>query len=295
MSQELEKVSVERDDGHKSRWAFGKWVYRKEAGKQSLNVKRAAVTVGALAIATTVFLLFRGPAQVVQTRGNPIGLESNLPYSGTNGSQSIPAVAQGDDQKLSRPGSKPKAKKFIGVEHIERPRLTSIPPGLVANAVLLSGATDGRTRAELEEDLVFNGEVLLPKGVTLIGAGSSGEDRLTITFSKVVLKDGKTETISAEALDPSDQILGIKGSKVSKYFATLAAAGALSFAGGAAAGLQESENQGGVAVRKSDLRNAALNGTATAALDISKEIVTKWKDKKNVIQVKAGTKIQIAF
>jgi hypothetical protein len=294
MSQELEKVSVERDDGHKSRWAFGKWVYRKEAGKKSINVKRAAIAVGVVVLVTTVILLFRGPTQVVQAKGNPIGLENNLPYSGTN-SQSIPAVAQGGDQKTLRSDLKPKAKKFIGVEHIERPRLTSIPPGLVGNAVLLSGATDGRTRAELEEDLLFNGEVLLPKGVTLIGAGSSGEDRLTITFSKVVFSDGKTETISAEALDPSDQILGIKGSKVSKYFASLAAAGALSFAGGAAAGLQESDNQGGVAVRKSDLRNAALNGTATAALDTSKEIVTKWKDKKNVIQVKAGTKIQIAF
>jgi type IV secretory pathway VirB10-like protein len=135
----------------------------------------------------------------------------------------------------------------------------------------------------------------LPKGAKLIGSGSSGEDRLTISFSKVVFKDGVTQNISAEAADPEDQVVGLKGSKVSKYAAMVAAAGALSFAGGVAEGMQETENQGGVITKKANLKNAALNGAARATIDVGSEIVTSWKNKKSVIVVKEGSSLIVVF
>ena len=75
----------------------------------------------------------------------------------------------------------------------------------------------------------------------------------------------------------------------------LAAGIGLNFAGGLADGLQESEVRGGLAVRKSDLRNAALNGSAKASVEESKSIIERWKTQKTVIEVKSGTEICVIF
>jgi hypothetical protein len=296
MTTPLEQVRVERDDGHRNRWGFGRWFYRKEGQKLSISTKRMGLALTALILVMSVTVIVRGPTEPIPRSGTPISLRSDAVIVSDTDVQSIPPVTADSYTDSARTrGRRITKPKFTGVEHIARPRLTSIPPGLIASAVLIRGATDGVVFAELQDDLEFNGEILLPKKTLLIGTGSSGDERLSVTFSKIRFEDGKTQAVSAEALDGSDQTPGIKGSKVSKYVAMMAAAGALSFAGGLAEGLQESENQGGTSVRKSDLRNAALNGAAHAALDTSQEVINKWKDKKTVIQVKAGTKIQVSF
>lgn len=296
MTTSLEQVRVERDNGHRNRWGFGRWFYRKEGPKLSVSTKRMGVALTALTLIVSVIVIVRGPTESIPQNETPIGLRSDAVLVSNADVQSIPpATAEAYTDSVRFRERRVVKPKFTGVEHIERPRLTSIPPGLVVSAILIRGATDGVVFAELQDDLEFNGEILLPRKSLLVGSGSSGDDRLSVTFSKIRFADGKTQAISAEALDASDQTPGIKGSKVSKYVAMMAAAGALSFAGGLADGLQESENQGGIAIRKSDLRNAALNGAAHAALDTSQEVINKWKDKKTVIQVKAGTKIQVSF
>ena len=291
MSKEMNQVTVERDNGHESRWAFGRWFYRREGQKESLSTRRVTIMLGIVFFASALFLLVRAPSQEIAPE-SPIALETDAMVNSSF--QSIPEFRP----ELST-GTKPKSgsapMKFKGVEHVERPRLVSIPPGTTGVAILAGAATDGRVRAELTEDVVFNGETLLPKGAKLIGTGSSGADRLTISFSKVVFKDGLTQTITAEAADPDDQVVGLKGSKVSKYAAMVAAAGALSFAGGVAEGMQETENQGGVVAKKANLKNAALNGAAKATLEVGSELVTSWKNKKSVIVVKEGSSLLVVF
>lgn len=291
MSKEINQVTVERDNGHSNRWAFSRWFYRREGQKESLSTRRLTVLLGIVFLASAIFLLVRAPSQEIAAEA-PIALEADSMVT-ASAFQNIPEFRPELSQAPKSKGTAP--TKFKGIEHVGRPRLVSIPPGTTGLAVLAGAATDGKVRAELTEDVVFNGETLLPKGAKLIGAGSSGEDRLTISFSKIVFKDGATQNISAEAADPEDQVVGLKGSKVSKYAAMVAAAGALSFAGGVAEGMQETENQGGVAVKKANLKNAALNGAARATLDVGSEIVTSWKNKKSVIVVKEGSALLVVF
>jgi hypothetical protein len=292
MSREINQVKVERDDGHKNRWAFGTWFYRQEGQKESLAGKRVSLVLGALFLGSIVYLLVRAPSQEVAV-GEPISVEVDM-LTGNSNIQDVPAV-RSESSKAPMIGQKQNSIRYRGIEHVERPRLVSIPPGTTGEAKLLGAATDGKVRAELIEDVVFNGEVLLPKGAKLIGVGSSGEDRLAIAFSRVVFADGKTQSITCEAFDPTDQAVGLKGSKVSKYAAMVAAAGALSFAGGLAEGLQETELNGSTVVKKSNLKNATLNGAAHATIDASNEIVSTWKNKKSAISVKDGTAIVIVF
>ena len=292
MNREINQVTVERDDGHKKRWAFGTWFYRQEGPKESIAGHRLGVLLAVLFSLSSVYLLVRAPSQEVLV-GEAIGLETTS-IAQNQEIQDVPSVGSTSDSTQKQYANN-RPLKFKGVEHVERPRLVSIPPGTVGQAKLMGAATDGKVRAELIDDLVFNGETLLPKGTKLIGTGSSGEDRLKIAFAKVVFADGKTQQISAEAIDSEDQVIGLKGSKVSKYAAMVAAAGALSFAGGLAEGLQETEQNGGVSVKKTNLKNAALNGAAHATIDASSEIVTSWKNKKSVIVVPQGSSLIVVF
>jgi hypothetical protein len=184
---------------------------------------------------------------------------------------------------------------FTGLEVIRRVTSVQIPPGAIAKAELVSGASNGPVKARLIEPLSFNSDVLAETGTILVGNGSSTEDRLLIDFGKMVLKDGSVQNIRAQACDASDQMVGIKGSKVSKYGAALAAGIGLNFAGGMAQGLQETQVQNGVVTKKTDLNNAALNGAASASIEQTKDILEKWKQQKTIIEVKRGTEICLIF
>ncbi|CAN5417943.1 hypothetical protein BH10BDE1_BH10BDE1_28020 [soil metagenome] len=294
MSQEIERVKVERDNGHKERWAFGKWFYRKEAQKYSLATNRLGIVIALLFVTTSIVLMTRPPSQRFAD-GETMGLESEALLNAST--QAIPAnVSDGMTGSLSnRANRSPRIQAYKGAEHIERPRLLAIPPGTTAEAVLLTSASNGSARAKLTSDVEFNGESFIPKGSTLIGVGSSAEDRLKISFSKAVLPDGRIQDITAEAFDPSDQLVGLKGSRFWKYGAMVVAAGAASFAGGLADGLQETESNGLTVIRKSNLRNATLNGAGRAAIDTSTEFMSGWKDRRSVIQVESGKTFSISF
>lgn len=122
-----------------------------------------------------------------------------------------------------------------------------------------------------------------------------GDDRLTVQFTKLVFKDGQSQNIQAQACDSSDQMVGVKGKKVSKYAVMLATGAALNFLGGVAQGLQDHQIQNGMAIKKNDLKNAALNGASKAALDQSQEILSDMKNKKSIIQVESGKEFLVLF
>src|SRR5258708_23025540 len=116
-----------------------------------------------------------------------------------------------------------------------------------------------------------------------------------VEFTKMVFADGAIEAIKAQACDKDDQSIGLKGSKVTKHASLLAAGIGLNFLGGLANGLQESEVQSGIALKKTDLKNAALNGASKATIEESKDIMERWKQQKTVIEVKSGTEICVIF
>jgi hypothetical protein len=170
-----------------------------------------------------------------------------------------------------------------------------IAAGSQVKAVLVTGASNGLIKAKTSESLVVEGDVLLNSGVTLIGQGQSGEDRLFVVFKKLVWPDGTSKQVTAYGYDMSDMIAGLKGSRVQTHSLKFGAAAGLNFLGGLSDGLQDTQVFNGVAVKSNNLRNAALNGMGKAALDQGKSILESIRNQENVIEVKANTPIWVVF
>lgn len=290
---DVQEVAVVRDNGHRERWGLGTFaLYRKDGKKLTLVGKRILILVGSLFTISSGFVLVRGPTEME--------LKSPIVFNGIVSPVStveVPPAADENDVRRQRSNMTVNSvpRKYSGLQVVSRPQLGKIPPGSIAKAVLVSGASNGIAKAKLTETLSFNGEGLAEEGTILVGTGSSSEERLNIEFSKMIFRDGSVQEVRAQACDFEDQTVGLKGSKVSKYASLLAASAGLNLVGGLAEGLQDNEVQNGVAVKKTDLKNAALNGAAKASLETSKEIAEKWKQSKSVIEVKAGTQICIIF
>ncbi|MBI3294432.1 MAG: TrbI/VirB10 family protein [Deltaproteobacteria bacterium] len=197
-------------------------------------------------------------------------------------------------QNLAETTKTRKPITYSGPQVIYR-AMTGIPPGTLAKARLVTGASDGPVRAEVLQDVIVNGERVIEAGAQLLGNGNSTEERLILRFEKLVKRDGTILTIGAQALDGIDQIAGIKGNRVGNEAMKLAAGIGLNFVGGLSDALQETEVKGGVAVRKNTVNNALLNGTTHAALDQSKDLMTGLREKAPRIEVEKGRKFQVMF
>ncbi|MEY4616381.1 MAG: Bacterial conjugation TrbI-like protein [Pseudomonadota bacterium] len=287
-------VTIAKDNGHKNRWGLSDLMYRQEGPKRSLNGKVAAGIFGALMILGVGYSIvseFSNPSSGT-IQGEPIGFNGQL-----NSSPQI-EIPRGDTEwrkpspEFKRASS---ARTYTGLQVIQRPLLGKIPPGTMVKARFITGASNGPLKATLVEPLVVSGDAIVPEGTVLVGSGSSGEDRLTVQFSKLVFNDGKSQNIEAQGCDVEDQTVGIRGKKISKYAYLLAAGAGLNFVGGLTEGLQEAQVQNGVAVKKNDLKNAALNGASKAALDQSQHILNDVKNKKSVIQVESGKEFYVLF
>lgn len=270
------------------------WFFKKDGNKASLNTT-SVVWCGVVFVALFASMEF--------TQSSSTGASS-----GPGSSVSLPAITgsipdfpmaknKPFDSPQARPtGSSGKVVKLAGPQLVARPRnLAAIPPGSLLKAVLASGASNGLVKATLEEPLSVNGDTLIEEGATLVGQGSSNDERLSVTFSQVVFRDGSFGNIQAQACDATDQIVGLKGSKVGNKAVNIAGAVGLGFVGGLAEGFQETQGQNGIVVRPPSLRNALLNATATTALDQSRNLMGDLKDRKPVIEVPAGTAICVLF
>ncbi len=292
MSEEA-KVKLGQDDGHKRRWGLSNILYRQEGRKISINAKVTAWTFG-------VFILAGSAYSVLAEFFKPTPSESNSPiaFNEQVSSKEKIQVPKGNSE-MEKPrsnGTRPRpATSYAGLQVVERPNFGKIPPGTMVRAKFITGASNGPLKASLLEALNVNNEEIAPEGAILVGIGNSGDDRLTVQFTKLVFRDGKSQNILAQACDLSDQTVGVKGKKVSKYAMLLATGAGLNFLGGVAEGLQETQVQNGVATKKSDLKNAALNGASKAALDQSQEVLSELRNKKSVVQVDSGKEFYILF
>lgn len=296
MDEEV-KVSLVGDDGHKRRWGLENLLYRKEGRKLSINAKITAWMFGIFILAGSAYSVISEFFKPTPTENSgPIGFNEQM-GSKTSEAEKI-QIPRGNSEfnKTQIKNNKSKVVVFYSAPQvIGRPNLGKIPAGTMVKAKFITGASNGPLKAILAEDLSINGEAMVPEGTTLVGSGSSGEDRLNVQFTKLVFKDGKSQSIQAQGCDLLDQTVGVKGKKLSKYAFLLATGAGLNFLGGVAEGLQESQVQNGVATKKSDLKNAALNGAGKAALDQSQEILTDLKNKKSVIQVESGKEFYVLF
>lgn len=67
----------------------------------------------------------------------------------------------------------------------------------------------------------------------------------------------------------------------------------LNFLGGMTTALQDTEGAGGALIARPTLKNALLNGAATATLDQGREVITEMRNKSPVIELPAGTPVFI--
>ncbi len=292
MSEE-NKVKIASDNGEKNRWAIGKFLYRQQGAKTSLNSK---VVIG---LSSSIMIL-GALYSITEEFFRPTITESKspIPFNETVTTSNKIEVAQADVFK-PKPVVTIKRniapKIYSGLEIVKRENAGIIPPGTYGKAKLITGATNGPVKAELIESLNFNGEEFAPEGTILVGSGTTTKTRLHISFSKMVFKDGVVQNIKAQACDNSDQIAGLKGERLSRYSMLLATGAGLNFLGGLSEGLQETNVQNGVPVKKSDLKNAALNGASKAAFEQSKDVLGDLQEAKTMIQVDNGTEFYLLF
>lgn len=287
------QVKMEKEPGTKYQWMKG-IVWKQDGRKQTLAGKTLTWLGGLGFVVTTVLLVLQGSPELAPKQSSvipsPEGIEASQPID-------IPATGSSNDSASQGSRSRSKLNQMIysKPQLLLRPGTTKIPPGSMIMATLVSGASDGPVKAKATESLTVNGDTKIPEGTLFVGRGQSGEDRLQISFSKIVFADGSFDSIDAQACDQSDQVAGLIGSKIGNQAVKLAAGIGLEFAGGMSAALQDTEGQSGTTITKPTLKNALLNGAATASLEQSRELMSNWKSKRSPIFVPSGTSICIFF
>lgn len=284
---EVESVKLAKDGGHKERWGLKRYFYRQDGKKMVIERKHALIAVIGTFVVSSFVAITRGPGET----------EAKAPIEFTGLTTQVLTVdvpaARTEDGERRR--TNVGVVRYSGMQVVKRPGYGKIPPGTMARAKLIGGASNGPVSAVLLEPVVVAGDSLVEAGTKLYGMGSAGTDRLNISFRKFIFKDGSVQDVKAVACDGEDKTVGIKGSRTGKYVTGLAAGAGLNFMAGLAEGLQQTEVQGGVAYKKNNMDNALLNGAAKASLEQSKEMIEDWKEQKKIIEVKGGTEICLLF
>lgn len=183
--------------------------------------------------------------------------------------------------------------RFSKIELISLTNFRKIPTGAEANATLVSGGTNGLIKAELSEELRFDGIQYLPARTILMGTGTSSDDRLFISFKKAIGPGGKVLKVSAQGFDFSDRLLGLKGKKISDYAFKIAASSGLIFLGALAESQQSTEGSF-LQPRRKSLKDSALDGVATATAEQGKRLIDSM-DIQSRVEVKANTNLIVIF
>ncbi len=291
-SDKMESVEM-ISEGKAKKTFLENFSYIRREANQGKRFKIAGILMALVAIGIS---FFRGEPEKEIESAAPmsipsIGQEQVDPTKG--GYSRVEDAKQLDENRRAPKSGAP--LKLTGPKLIARSRNLQIPPGTLVRAELVTGASNGLVKAVLKDDMRVNGETLIEAGSTILGRGSSTEDRLFVTFTKVLHKDGDISQVAAEAADSSDKTMGLKGSKVASRAIKLAANVGLKFLAGATQALQETEGQGGATVRKPTMRNAVLNGTAEGAIEESNQIASEYKNSAPAIEVKAGTEFFLFF
>lgn len=291
-----ETVTTSRDDGSRNQWATG-FFYRMDGKKWTVKSKALLGFLSGFFLFCLVAVLFSDSGNVEEVHVEPISATDSIASSPKYEFSRLDLITEKEKTTptVSTTRRSVPKEKFVGLERRDRLVSLSIPPGTLAKAKLTSGASNGPVRATLTDAVHVDGDDLLPAGALLVGTGSSTEDRLYIRFAQAVFSNGKAVKITAQACDGSDQTVGLKGSKVGGEAQKLAAGIGLNFAGGVSEGLQESEVQGGVEVKKPTMKNALLNGASTASLEYARQTMSELRSRQPVIEVPNGTEICVLF
>lgn len=293
---EFSKVSVSRESSSKSAWGKNPFLFS-DGRKLSVDKgKLKYAVIGVFLLLSGIQLLFGHDTRVIEA-AKPLELADS--YSGERQVDltQVPAPKSGvQERRENRQSKRATTLAFSGPQVVARPRnLSAIPPGTLAEAKLVTGASNGLVRAELTTSVEVGGMTELEPGVVLVGQGNSTAERLMVNFNQAVFPDGSVGSINAHACNLKDKIVGLKGSNVASKALNVAGSIGLGFVGGLAEGLQEAQGQQGAVVRPPTVKNALLNATSQTALEQSRGLMTNLRNQKPLIEVPVGRRICVLF
>ncbi len=274
-----------------NRWSFKNFLYLKEGSNTKLNTRSLKITSIVLSCIVLVYQLFSSDEKVQIRDNENFSVPINQPIT----TISPPPVHKEGYSYAERQAAQGKRSNPIvaaPIRSISFSKKDSIPTGTEVRALLSSGGSNGMVTATLSEPLYVEGEIVVEKGSVLYGRGNSSDERLYISFSKLIKKDKSELKIKAQAFDSKDRILGLKGSKVGNYAFKIAASSGLFFLSGMAEGLQRPENV--MLPQRKSMRDAALQGVAQATVEQGREIVSNMNNK-TMIEVKHSTPVIVIF
>jgi len=270
-----------------------KYIQNQERIKPLL--KSIGITTVLLSVALILFK--KGPESMeASTENPPLGPPPTV--SGEQPSISTQVYNRVEDERRFNANRQQQRKdqiRLTGPKLIARSIKISIPPGTEVKGVLMSSASNGLVKVRLKEDVIVSGESFLSSGTTLLGVGTTNNDKLYVHFNRAISEDSTISSIDAEIADVSDKSIGLKGSFWSTHGERIAIGAGLNFLAGASEALQENHGEQGVMVTKPTVRNAILHGTAKAALEESNTAVSDYKNEGPKIEIRSGTEVIIIF
>ncbi len=274
----------------------------REGHKRRVSPLALKVLVGCIAIVVAVLQLFSGFASNPSNKGPSLIDSPKLNFGDSTDSLKIPNFDPQKQQIEFSAQEKMRLRKsqtplVVGkLQTIRLSTLKGIPTGTEVSAVLVSGGTNGTVIAKLQDSVLVDGEAVLPARTVLFGRGSSSEDRLFIRFKKAILPDKSEQDIQAQVFDNKDRMVGLKGKKVSDVAFKIAASSGLIFLSGLADGLRSNDSVNIFAPQaKPSVKDAALNGVATATSEQGKTMLESMKNDQARIEVGAETPIIVIF
>jgi type IV secretory pathway VirB10-like protein len=284
------EVKFARDDGAK-RQIVKYLLYKRDGLKDTLDSRKGKIASGiAFSIVLTLNLVW-DRSEPPETR-QPI--LPNKVVQDTTIELPKYRVEIGAGKAEEAKGLPPSpAARLRGLARVARTSEGSVVPGTMVKARLVSGASNGLVKAVLTEAVRRSGSVLYPEGSILLGTGQSTEERLQVTFAKLVTPDEEVIEISAIACDATDGMPGLKGKATHRGMKQLFAATGLNFSGGAAEALKSRDED-----REEDeapsMKDVALSGASMAALEQAKSLLSGMESMTTVVQVPGG-RIHFAF
>jgi hypothetical protein len=281
-------------------WGVG-FIFEKTGLKRVIDKKWFKIGTLLLFLVAVTLSFFKKEEEIKIYKNSvilPENLKTDKPSRFTDIANMTSNMVASENKAVSSKELKQRRLRFsqsLGPQIVGPQNSVVVPVGTYANAILVTGASNGPIKARLTQSITINGETLVDEGSILFGQGISTDERLFITFKKIISSDGSMITILGHAYESSDQIVGLKGSKVGDKALAVAGTIGLGFVGGMSEGLENAQTVNGVEIRDNSLRNAMLNGAAHASLDESKELLNDLRTKKIIIEVPAQTAFTVLF
>jgi type IV secretory pathway VirB10-like protein len=195
--------------------------------------------------------------------------------------------------------SRLKTVSFEPMRVFTRNSIGEIPEGSKVRAKLLSTVLPSTlVSAVLTDNLMIDGDKVIPKGSKVFGVSSEMNGRMKVVFKKVILPSREKFEIKAMAHRRRNGSMGLKGSKVGPNTLKALASTGMYFISGLSEGLIERQVSGVNGERvtmKAILKNGLMHGASKASIEQSRQILAGLKNRQSVLKVSKGRVFSLVF